>query len=86
MSIVIKKLDKIEDKVDKLDGRLDSAEKVAVKQEANLAEHMRRTELLENDLKPVKKHVAMVNGGLKLLGIISLIIGIIAGLMKIFNF
>lgn len=70
-------------KLDKLDDRLDSVDKTLVKQEANLGEHMRRTALLEEDLKPIKKHVGHVEGGLKLLGILSLILGILFSIGKL---
>lgn len=84
-----KKSNKLEDKVmsqvieklDKLDDRLDSMDKTLVKQEVNLKEHMRRTALLEDELKPVKKHVSHVEGAFKLLGALSLI----GGLLKLFG-
>lgn len=67
-------LDKIFEKLDAVD---DKQEKMAILQAehtAHLAEHMRRTELLEQriekDLPPVKRHVDQVKGGLKLLAII----------------
>ena len=50
---------------------------------ASLMEHMRRTEILENDLKPIKRHVAMLDGGLKLLGVLALFIGMLAAILKI---
>ena len=83
MNLVVAHLERIESKVDKLDDRLDTSEKVQVKQEANLAEHMRRTALLEEGLKPVQKHVTRVEGGLKLLGLISVVVEIIVGVAKL---
>lgn len=91
------KLEKIETQISKnheiVDGRLNTIEKVQAVQEANLKEHMRRSDNLEaivsdmkeKDVKPVKKHVAMVEGGLKLLGILGLLVSIIAGTLKIFG-
>lgn len=75
--ILMSQLDKIEAKVDKIDGRLLVIDKTLVKQEANLKEHMRRTDLLENDLRPIKTHVAMIQGALKLIGLIALLTTII---------
>jgi hypothetical protein len=64
----------------------------AAKQEVNLAEHMRRTELAEksiellrSDVKPIQKHVAMLEGVLKALGILSVILGLIAGAIQFFK-
>ena len=59
--------------LDKLDSRLDSVDKTLVKQEENLKEHMRRTDLLEKqhnsmqkniheELEPIKNHVNQVKG------------------------
>lgn len=83
-------LNRIEQKVEKLDDRLDSVDKTLVKQEANLAEHMRRTEILEqqhmhieSELEPVKNHVNQVKGVIKLLSfILPLIATIIAAYYK----
>jgi hypothetical protein len=36
-----------------------------------------------NDIKPVKKHVAMMEGALKLLGIVAVVVGIVASVIKI---
>lgn len=81
---------KLSDKFDRVEARLDSMDKTLVKQEGNLAEHMRRTELaesaitnLDNDLKPIKKHVAMLQGVLKFIALMATIVGIVAGILKI---
>lgn len=80
---IIKKLDKIDD-------RLGSIDKTLVKQEGNLELHMMRTtmsekrlEVMEEALKPVTKHVTQLTGVLKFVGAISLCVGTIAGIMKI---
>lgn len=63
------------------------------KQEENLKEHMRRTDILEktseqlyNELKPIKIHVNRIDGVLKFLGLLSLVVSLISGLLKIFQF
>lgn len=76
-----------------LDLRLDNVEKVMIAQEINLKEHMRRTDALEDlvrtiqdkELKPLHRHVAMVDGGIKLIGIVSLVVGVILGFSKILS-
>ena len=78
-------------KLDKLDDRLDSVDRTLVKQEANLAEHMRRTELLESqherlysDLEPVKAHVNQVKAGIKILAfVVPIVGGLVAALYKL---
>lgn len=75
--------DKLEKKLDKVEDRLDTMDKTLVKQEENLKEHMRRTDLLEKDMQPVKKHVAMVHGAFKLIGLIGTLIAIAVGIAKL---
>lgn len=89
---ILKALDKLEGKFDSLDARLDSVDKTLVKQEVNLNEHMRRTELAEKqisdiktELAPIKRHVDMVHGALKLLGILSLAIGAANGIIHLLH-
>lgn len=96
MKQVLERIDKLDDKVerkfDNVENRLDSMDKTLVKQEENLKEHMRRTELAERsiekmdtDLKPIKKHVDMLQGVFKFIGLIATVVGIIAGLAKLFS-
>ena len=58
------KLDKIDSRLDKVDSRLNEIDKTIVKQEVNLSLHMKRSDelekhvkLLEDQFKPVRKHV-----------------------------
>lgn len=78
------------EKLDNVDNRLNDIDKTLIKQEANLEKHMYRTEQNERmiekifeDVKPIKKHVAHVEGGLKFLGVISLLGGIALTVLKI---
>jgi hypothetical protein len=78
-------LDKISDDVSEL--KVTSA-----KQEENLKEHIRRTELAEENLEilrteiqPLKEHVIVINGILKIVGAVSVIVGSIAGMIRIFE-
>lgn len=72
--------------------RLDAIDKTLVKQEATLAEHIRRTEnleriieLMQDEAKPVQKHVIMVEGVLKFLGVVSIFLSIIGAILSIFG-
>lgn len=76
---------KLDEQHQELDRRLDNIEKVMIAQEINLKEHIRRTDLLEEALKPIQKHVAMVEGVFKFLGLISLLLGIASGFGRIFG-
>lgn len=88
-------LERVIDQLDQLDTRLDSVDKTLVRQEANLKEHMRRTELLEKhyeklhdeiytELDPINAHVHQVKGVLKFtsIALIPLIAAAIGYLIK----
>ncbi len=91
-------INRLEGKLDKLDERLDGVEKILVLQEANLKEHMRRSDLLEEmlsafrndtekELDPIKKHVTKVQLALswtvKLFVAIAAIAGFILTIIQI---
>lgn len=83
---------RIYEKLDILDMRLDSMDKSLIKQEFNLREHMKRSdnleamvEKIEDKMIPVEKHVNMMEGVVKFLGLTSLVLGIILGFLKIFS-
>lgn len=76
--------------LDKLDEKLDSVDITLVKQEENLREHMRRTEILEEqhtifrseihaEINPIKSHVNQVKGIVKFLAITLPILATISG-------
>lgn len=91
--LLIAHTEKTEKLYQDLDSRLDSIEKVLIKQELNLAIHIKRSDNLEalvqhiqeKDLKPMARHISMVEGGFKLIGLVALIVGIIGGIIKIFG-
>lgn len=63
----MEKLDKIAEKLDKLDGRMDDMAITLVRNTDSLEHHIARTNLLEEYVKteitPIKKHVDMVKHG-----------------------
>ena len=80
----------LHEKLDKLDTRLDRIDITLVRQEMHLDEHMRRTDLLETvvdefkiDMRPVKRHVIVMEGVTKGIGIIATLVGIVGGFLKI---
>lgn len=65
------KLERIECKIDKVVDHLGSIDVTLAAQHASLKEHIRRTELLEQEVAPIKTHVNMISGGLKLIGLLA---------------
>jgi uncharacterized membrane-anchored protein YhcB (DUF1043 family) len=76
-------MEKIYEKLDKLDNRLYKIDTHLAVYNQQLAEHIRRTELLEKEVEPIKAHVIVVSSLAKILAGISLVIGIIMGLLKL---
>jgi len=71
-------LDRIEEKLDKLVDKQSSMDTTLAAQAVVLAEHVKRSNMLEEQMRPVQRHVAMVQGALKLLGAVG-----VGGLMAL---
>lgn len=74
--------DRLFEVLDKISEDVSDLKVTIAKQEENIKEHIRRTELAEENLdlirkemQPLKEHVIAINGVLKSIGIISIIIG-----------
>jgi hypothetical protein len=78
-----KRLERVEDKLDKVVDAISGINVTLAKQAVVLEEHVKRSTMLEEQFKPVRKHVDIVNGILKLMGILGTCGGLIHGLMKI---
>jgi hypothetical protein len=90
---------RIEKHLDKIDDRLGGQDDKLGRQEVSLArlvvaveDHVQRSnkqdenlELLRGDVKPIQRHVAMVEGGLKLIGVLSLLAIIVEAVLHIFG-
>ena len=62
-----KRLERVEVKIDDLDDQLNYISTTLAAQHESLREHIRRTTMIEEELKPIRRHVYMINGGLILL-------------------
>lgn len=76
-------MQKLEDKIDSIADRINNIDITLGKQSVILEEHIRRTNLLEEKLAPIEKHVYMVNGALKVIGFLAICLGIIEGVLKL---
>lgn len=83
--------EKIESKIDRIENHVGDIKTILAQQHGSLVEHIKRTEiaeqniaLLRSDLKPVETHVAMIKGGVKLIGIICMVGGLVAAFLKLF--
>ncbi len=69
-------LKRFEFKLDKIDQRINNIDVTLSSQAEVLKEHVRRTNLLEEQIRPIQKHVAMVDGITKFIGILGILAGI----------
>ncbi len=80
------RLVRIEDKIDAVGQKIGSIDVTLASQHESLKDHMRRTELLEQSIEPIKKHVNMVSGALKLIGLLATIGAIIEGIVALLTY
>jgi hypothetical protein len=73
MSDVLKRL---EDKIDKIADTQTNQAVTLGRLTVSVEEHVRRSDQFEDALKPVQKHVYMINGALKLVGLLAMIAAI----------
>lgn len=73
----------MEDKLDKIVDTLGQQAITLERLTVTVEDHVRRTNLLEEDIKPVKRHVFMVEGALKLMGLIGILAAIAEGIATV---
>lgn len=75
-----KRLERIEAKIDDLADHLGSIDTTLLKQEVSLEHHIKRTDLLEEKMKPVETHMAELKGVINILKVLALLATIVEGL------
>lgn len=78
-------LQEITKSLERLDTSVDSINVTLAKQEVHLADHIRRTELLEEEMRPVRDHVNRINALMLLLGGILALLGAVKTVVEIFK-
>ena len=76
-------LEKIDRKLEKIDERIDSIDKHLAVYNAQLRFHIKRTDMLESEVKPLKIHLHKVNGILTFIGILATVITIVVTLYNL---
>lgn len=74
---------KLEDKLDKVIEQQGEMNVTLAKQSVILEEHVKRTNLLELKIAPIEKHVVMVHGVLKFIGILGILAAIVESVVKV---
>jgi hypothetical protein len=71
------RLDRIENKIDDLNDKVGSIDVTLAVNTEQLKIHIHRTDLLEKAIVPLQKKEQMVEGVLKFVGIVSLVLGVV---------
>lgn len=77
---------RIEYKLDKVVDHLGNIDSTLAAQHESLKLHMKRSDMLEAQVEPLKAHVAMVSGALKLVGLITALCGGIEGVVILLEY
>lgn len=77
-----KRLDRIEHKIDDIADAQAEMNVVLGQQHVSLKEHVRRTNLLEAQVRPLQRHMAMVEGFFKYVGGFTVFLGAVAAIFE----
>jgi hypothetical protein len=69
-------LERVEDKLDKIDQRIDKIDKHLAVYNSELKFHIKRTDLLEQELKPIKSSLVKAQGALCFIGIMATVVSV----------
>lgn len=78
-----RQLDRLETKIDDQNEHLNSIDVTLASQHSSLRYHIKRSDMLEASVIPLQKHVAMVNGALKFLGVIASVLAMTVALHEL---
>lgn len=68
---------RIHDKLDRIESTLSKQEVTLARLTVSVEEHVKRSNMLEDALKPIQTHVSMVQGAVKLISILGVLAAII---------
>lgn len=77
--------DRIHNKLDKLDEKMETIRDIMVKQQLILDEHVRRCDLLEAQMKPIQEAQIQLKGLAKLGAILATLASITAGIYELYK-
>ena len=72
----MKELDKIDRKLEKIDERIDSIDKHLAVYKSQLRFHIKRTDMLEEELHPLKSSLIKAQGAIMFIGLLATIISV----------
>ena len=72
----MKELDKIDRKLEKIDERIDSIDKHLAVYNSQLRFHIKRTDMLEEELKPFKSSLIKAQGAIMFIGLLATVVSV----------
>ena len=78
-------IEKINQKLDKIDQRIDNIDKHLAVYNAELKFHVKRTDMLEEEIKPIKSSLIKAQGALCFIGIIATVVSVAVAFMGVFG-
>ena len=78
-------MDKIEEKLDRIDRRIDSIDKHLAVYNTQLKFHIKRTDMLEEEIKPLKSGLIKAQGAVMFVGALATVISIGVALWGVFG-
>lgn len=78
-------IEKINQKLDKIDQRIDSIDKNLAVYNTELKFHVKRTNMLEEEIKPIKSSLIKAQGALCFIGIIATVVSVAVAFMGVFG-
>ena len=76
-------LEKVEHKLDKIDQRIDNIDKHLAVYNSELKFHIERTDMLEQELKPIKSSLVKAQGALCFIGILATVVSVTVAFMGV---
>ena len=78
-------IENINQKLDKIDQRIDNIDKHLAVYNAELKFHVKRTDMLEEEIKPIKSSLIKAQGALCFIGIIATVVSVAVAFMGVFG-
>ena len=78
-------MNKIEEKLDRIDRRIDSIDKHLAVYNTQLKFHIKRTDMLEEEVKPLKSGLIKAQGAMMFIGVLATVISIGVALWGVFG-
>ena len=78
-------MNKIEEKLDRIDRRIDSLDKHLAVYNTQLKFHIKRTDMLEEEVKPLKSGLIKAQGAMMFIGVLATVISIGVALWGVFG-